>query len=150
MTALHPLASRIQHPAPLRHSAPPWLVLAGLFAAPAAWALQLLVSYGLNGEKCGVHRAVAVLPLGPRSVVLATIGTAAVVACLLGLWAAYVTWQLTREEARGDHHVGLTAGAGRTRFLGLCGIVSSSTFLIGTAFALLIPFLVPPCAAALF
>jgi hypothetical protein len=149
MTALHPLARRVNHPAPLRHTAPAWLLIVGLLAAPVAWSLQLLISYGVSGEKCGAYGPLATLPLGSRSMTFAAIGVAAVVACLLGLWAAYVTWRLTREEASGDHHVGLTAGAGRTRFLGLCGIISSATFLVGAAFALLIPFLVSPCAAAL-
>lgn len=146
MTALHPLARRVRHPAPLRRTVSRWLVSAGLFAAPAAWGVQLLVSYLLNGDSCRIAPPLHAVSFGPKSTLLAMIGVVAVASCLLGLWAAHVTWRLTRKEGLGDHHEGLTAGAGRTRFLGLCGIVVSWIFLIGAAFALLVPFLVSPCA----
>jgi hypothetical protein len=143
MSALHPLAKGVQHPSPLRHKAPFWLVNAGLFAAPAAWLLQLLVSYVLNGDRCDAAQS-------PHALLLAVIGVVAVATTILGLWAAHRTWLLTREEGPGDHHEGLTTGAGRTRFLGLGGIVSSSIFVIGAAFALLVPFLVSPCIVPFF
>jgi hypothetical protein len=143
MSALHPLAKGVQHPSPLRHRAPVWLVNAGLFAAPAAWLLQLLISYVLNGDRCDAGQ-------GPHALLLAVIGIVAVATTILGLWAAHRTWRLTREEGPGDHHEGLTTGTGRTRFLGLGGIVSSSIFVIGAAFALLVPFLVSPCVVLFF
>lgn len=149
MSTLHPLAKGVQHPSPLRHKAPFWLVNAGLFAAPGAWTLQLLVSYVLNGDKCTAGRSGA-LPIEPTAMLLAVIGIVAVATAFLGLWAAHRTWRLTRQEGPGDHHEGLTTGTGRTRFLGLSGIVSSSIFIIGAAFALLVPFLVSPCFALFF
>ncbi len=149
MTALHPLARAVGHPSTLRHAAPKWLVLVALFLAPSAWSLQLLASYLLNGDTC-TGGVASLLPPGPRLVVLAVIGALATAACVIGLAAARRTWRLTRDEARGDHHAALTSGAGRTRFLGLCGIIASSIFLVGAIFALLIPLLVPPCAASLF
>jgi hypothetical protein len=150
MTALHPLASGVEHPSPLRHAASPWLVISGLFAAPAAWSLQLLVSYGLNGDLCSADPATGPVPFGPKAVLLAAIGIVAVAFCVFGFWAAYRTWRLTREEKPGDHHEGLTAGGGRTRFLGLSGMVAAAIFIIAATFALLVPFLESPCVVHLF
>ncbi len=146
MTALHALAKGVEHPAPLRQKAPAWLVTVGLFAAPVAWLLQLLVSYGLNGDLCRSGAAIGAQGPVARSVLLAIIGIFAVAICLLGLVSAFRTWRLTRREAPGDHHAALTAGVGRTRFLGLSGMVAGCIFLIATLFALLIPFLISPCA----
>ncbi len=142
MAALHPLARGVEHPAPQRGNVSFMLVVAGLFLAPAAWSLQLLVSYGLHGDGCG---ASAALSHGGRSPLDTAIGAVAVLACLVGLWAAHRVWWLTRTEGPGDHHEGLTAGLGRTRFLGLCGIVGGAIFLTASIFELLVPFLVMPC-----
>ena len=150
MTALHPLARGVQHPSPMRHLAPAWLVLAGLFAAPAAWSLQLLVSYGLDGDACNADPAAGPVPFGPKAVLLAAIGVIAVATCVFGFWAAQRTWRLTSEEKPGDHHHGLTAGTGRTRFLGLSGMVGAAIFFIGAVFALLVPLLEAPCPIPFF
>jgi hypothetical protein len=147
MTVLHALAKGVDHPAPLRHRVPGWLVVSGLFAAPAAWSLQLLVSYCLNGDICPAGGRPAGPSLGATSAVVAAIGVVAVGTCLFGLWSSRQTWKLTRREGPGDHHEGLTAGLGRTRFLGLSGMVAGAIFLIASLFALLVPLLVSPCAA---
>lgn len=148
MSSLHPLAKGVPHPAPLRHAAPKGLVLAGLFAAPASWFLQLLLCYVVNGDRCRAGR----LPSGVFQEfipVIATMVTSlATAVCLAGLFAAYRIWQLTRNEAPGGHHQALTAGAGRTRFLGLCGMIASIIFLFATLFALLVPSLVSPCTVS--
>jgi hypothetical protein len=146
MTALHPLARRVEHPAPQRHRVSPWLVTFGLFAAPTAWLLQFLISYGLNGDRCAAD---SVAQGGPDRVVLAVIGCVALAICVCALWAAHRTWRLTQNEGVGDHHEGLTAGVGRTRFLGLCGLVAGAIFLIATLFALFVPFLTSPCVTPL-
>lgn len=150
MTALHPLAHGVEHPSPMRHLAPAWLVLAGLFAAPAAWSVQLLVSYGLDGDACNAVLAAGPVPFGPKTVLLTVIGIMAVAICVFGFWAAQRTWRLTREEKPGDHHHGLTAGTGRTRFLGLSGMIAAVIFIIGSVFALLVPLLESPCLAPFY
>jgi hypothetical protein len=148
MTALHPLAKGVRHPAPLRDRVPGWVVVAGLFAAPVAWSAQLLISYGLNGDACRLPGRLAAAQATATSVLVPIIGVVALAGCLFGLWSAFHTWRLTRGEGSGDHHAGLSAGIGRTRFLGLCGLVSGAIFLIATVFSLLVPFLTSPCASA--
>lgn len=146
MSARHPLSLGVEHPSPQRHNAPSWLVLTGLFGAPLAWLAQLLASYGLNGDTCTPG---APPPDVASSILLAVIGIIAVPIALFALWAAWRTWRRTRGEAEGDHHKALTAGVGRTRFLGLCGMVASAIFLAAALFELLVPLLQSPCARLL-
>jgi hypothetical protein len=108
--------------------------------------LQLMISYVVIGDRCRVGSALGALGFGPKAIALECVGFGAVVVCVLGLWAAHRTWRLAREEGPGDHHEGLTAGVGRTRFLGLCGIVASSIFVVGAAFEFTVPILVLPCS----
>jgi len=144
MTSLHPLARGVEHPSPLRDEASAWLVLAGLFAAPIAWSIQLLVTYGFNGDAFCAAEAQET-PLSSKGMIIMIIGIVAIAACVFGFWAAHRTWSLTRKEKPGDHHVGLSVGTGRTRFLGLSGIVASVVFLLASIFELLVPFLESPC-----
>lgn len=149
MSTLHPLAKSVPHPAPLRHAAPYGLVLSGLFAAPAAWFLELVTSYNLNGDRCHALPALGSGAVEFVTVAAAIIGILAVAVCAFGWVSAYRVWRLTRKEAPGDHHRALTSGAGRTRFLGMCGMIASTIFLAGTIVALLVPYLVSPCTAPL-
>lgn len=65
---------------------------------------------------------------------------------LAALWAAYGAWRRSHAEQAGGGERTLEVGEGRTRFLALCGIVTSFGFLIGIAFALLPLVMVPLCA----
>jgi hypothetical protein len=146
MSALHPLASRVPHPAPLRHRPPAWLIIVGLFGAPVAWSLQLLVAYVLVGDRCSGSFAGPTADYGFTGWIVAGVGVLAILACVGALLASWRIWRLTREEGPGRHHEALTAGHGRTRFLGLSGIIASLIFLAAAVFELIVPFLVPPCA----
>jgi len=145
MTSLHPLANSVTHPSPKRHDASAWIVLSGLFAAPSSWAVQLLVSYLLTGDRCHdvAEQGQAAFTLANAAV--AILGALAITGCGLGFWAAYRTWQRTREEAPGDHHEGLSGGRGRTRFLGLCGMTSGVIFLVASIVELLVPMFESAC-----
>jgi len=145
MTALHPLANSVEHPSPARHNAHPVIVVSGLFLAPVSWSLQLVVSYILNGDRCHDVGASGSVAWGMDTIVVTALGVAAVAGCAVGLWAAWRTWRKTSNEAPGDHHEALTTGRGRTRFLGLAGIIASLIFLIGSLFELLVPMLESSC-----
>ena len=149
MTSLHPLANSVAHPSPRRNDVAPWLMLGGLFGAPASWSLQLLLSYMLTGDRC--HDVAQPAPTGFSwaNASIALLGVLAIAGCVLGLWAAYRTWTRTREEAPGDHHAALSAGRGRSRFLGLCGMTGSVIFLVASALALLVPFFESACGGIL-
>lgn len=148
MNTLHPLTTGVDHPAPQRGNAVPGLTIVGLLAAPVAWFLQLLISYGLQGDTCrGLVPSLLSASWGTRPSLAVAVEAIAAVVCAFGLGAAARNWRLTRNEGPGDHHAALSSGHGRTRFLALCGIIGSAIFLLATLFALIIPFLVPSCAA---
>ena len=131
----------IAHPAPARRRVAWWIVLAGLVVAPAAWFLQLNASFVLGAAGCPGFGA-------PTSLVHALVviaGAVAVVLAIGALASAIRAWTRTSREGPGDHHAALTSGHGRTRFLGLAGMIVSSIFLAAIVFALLVPWLVPSC-----
>jgi hypothetical protein len=135
----------VAHPAPNRNRAS-WLIVAvGLVLAPAAWFLQLNASFLLGAARCPGA------PLGPPAAIThaATVaaGIAAAVLAVLALASAARVWSQTRTEAPGDHHAALTAGHGRTRFLGLAGIIISCIFLVAVGFSLFVPWMVRACGA---
>ena len=135
------------HPAPHRSRAGLVGAAFGLFAAPAAWAMHLLVSYALSSFACFPNGDAVHAPIWPAlrpllwgiDVVAISIGIAA------GL-VAWRSWDRTRQEARGGAHTLIDAGAGRTRFLALCGMLASGGFLLALAFASLGLSMVPACA----
>lgn len=145
MSALHPLAGSVAHPSPHRRRAAPWMVVAGLFAAPVSWSMQLFASYVLSGDRCHDLETAGPGGVGTGSGLTTALGVVAIAVCSCGFWFAYRTWRLTRGEAPGDHHEALTAGNGRTRFLGLCGMIASPIFIIAALVLLLVPLLESPC-----
>ena len=133
--------STIAHPAPARGRVAWWIVLAGLVVAPAAWFLQLNSSFVLGAAGCpGFGPSTSFVQL-----FLVVIGVLAVLLALAALGSAVRAWTKTSREGPGDHHAALTGGHGRTRFLGLAGIIVSCIFLAAVCFALLVPWLVPAC-----
>jgi len=145
MNSLHPLTS-VAHPAPLRGRVSPWLLSLALFAAPAAWFVQLNVSVLLGMNRCAGLREDAASSLMTDGLV--AVGLAALLIVLLALWAAARSWNLSRSEAGGGHHSALTSGHGRTRFLALAGLIANSMFLIAVGFSLFIPLFMVSCRAS--
>jgi len=108
---------------------------AGVFAGPAAWALDETVSYSLAPTACA---AGAKLPLHLASV-------AAFLLALLGLLTAAAAWRRVGGggEAEGP---GASPILGRRRFMALSGIVLSAGCALSIV-ALEIPNLVLPLRA---
>jgi hypothetical protein len=142
MNSLHPLTS-VSHPSPLRDRVSPWLLSTALFAAPTAWFVQLNISVLLGTRRCSglLEDAASSSVTGG----LVAVGLAALLIVLVALWAAARSWKLSRSEVGGGHHIALTSGHGRTRFLALAGLIGNSMFLIAVGFSLIIPLLVVSC-----
>ena len=145
MSSLHPLTP-VSHPAPLRDRVSPWLLSFALFAAPAAWFVQLNVSVLLGMNRCSGLREDA----ASSSVTggLVAVGLVAALIVLLALWAAARSWKLSQSEKGGGPHRALTGGHGRTRFLALAGLIANSMFMIAVGFSLFIPLFVVSCRAS--
>ena len=127
------------HPAPHRHRVALAPIAFGLTGAPLAWLALSLVNYGLASQTCVLGRAEGTW---------AILGAADLLGfglSLGALWAAYAAWRRTGSEQGGGQQRTLEVGEGRTRFLALCGIVTSLGFAVGILFAFLPILLVPIC-----
>lgn len=140
--------SLASHPAPHRNRVGLGALLFGLFAAPIFWSGHEMTNYGLTNHFCfpgavplttapGEAGWLWPLMLAFDVITLAVIAAAG--------WLAYRNWSLAREEAAGHHEALLDVGEGRTRFLGLCGMLFSLLFFGATVFDLIALFLEPLC-----
>jgi hypothetical protein len=123
-----------EHPAPHRARAPRWRQFAGVVAGPVAWAVQFNVGYGLTSYACHPgDRALAQVPpdwTATRPAALAL----AIVAALVSAWGAYISWGIWRAARQEKSGHLLEAGEGRTRFLGVWGVITSLGFLAAILF----------------
>ena len=135
----------VAHPAPNRNRASWLVIVAGLVLAPAAWFLQLNASFLLGAARCPGAPAGPPAAITHAAIVVA--GIAAAVLAVLALASAARVWSRTSTEGPGDYHAALTSGHGRTRFLGLAGLIVSCIFLVAVGFSLFVPWMVRACGA---
>lgn len=134
MSALHPLTDAVDHPAPARDRLPRWRLIAGLMLAPGAYALLVVLGYGISASACADQ-----LRPGTPVLVLTALALAAIVA---GLALSLGTFRRTRDEGEHGHAGTQDRGDGRTRFLAYAGLCGSGLFVLAllvqlTAFVLL-------------
>src|SRR5665213_997798 len=136
----------IGHPAPQRKHVGLAALLFGIAAAPAAWNAQLLLSVALSGHACYPRDALLSVPLwsGLWSILLA-ISLVGIMVAVAGVLVAWRSWRHTFDEREGSAHQLLDLGEGRTRFMAMCGILSSALFLVALVFATAALYLVPLC-----
>ena len=136
------------HPAPHRHRVEFWILLFGAAAAPLIWMGHLWLSYGLSSRTCfpGDLANAGVSGAGLRDALL-VFDAGAIIVSLIGLAVSYRTWRATRAEARGRAEQAIEVGEGRTRFLAIWGMISSSMFLIAVLFAAIASIMVPLCGS---
>ncbi|MFL5615027.1 MAG: hypothetical protein ACJ796_15285 [Gemmatimonadaceae bacterium] len=118
------------HPAPRRALVPVSMLWFGIFGAPAAWALQTIVDYGLVSHYCFPDDAPVGSPtftaLRATAIVVSVIVLAVV---LVALMTAVRSWGATRHGHDAEHHELLEVGEGRARFMGLAGVLLGVVFL---------------------
>lgn len=119
------------------------LILAG---APLAWTLQITLGYGAAAYACYPKDTSLPRPVLPHLQLALTIlsGAAIAVAVLCAL-LAWRDLRHTRNELPGGHRHLLETGEGRSRFMALCGVISSLLFLGGLLLTTSVLLLVPPC-----
>jgi hypothetical protein len=120
-----------------------WL---GFVTGPVVWALAMTTAYGFSSYACYPAAARLLAPVSelgwvPRfDTTLYGIGMVLTVAAGAIAWR---TWRITREEAAGH---ALEIGEGRSRFLGIWGVITSALFVGLLLFNLINTLLVSPCA----
>jgi uncharacterized membrane protein YeiB len=134
------------HPAPLRHRVSVWLLWFGLFGAPLAWSIQILVGYPFDAHGCFPKMRPLAAPsfawLWGFQLVVGIVCFAISVAAGVVAWRA---WHSTQEERGGGHERLLEVGEGRTRFMAFSGVLVSALFALGVVLNLIPIFLVPAC-----
>jgi hypothetical protein len=129
-----------KHPAPQRGRVALTVVLIGVALAPAAWLLQMNLSFLAGDLGCSE----SVLTRGVSSM-LVMMSFGAFLLSLAALGASMAAFHATNTEASGKAHQARSTGLGRTRFMALSGMIVSSIFLAATAFCAVVPIVVGTC-----
>ncbi|MCP8937443.1 hypothetical protein NK718_02860 [Alsobacter sp. SYSU M60028] len=132
-----PQAPRVRHPSPHRGEVSGLAIAFAILAAPAVWALQVLLNYGLSSMACFPRDYPrTVLPAGWSwlPTLLAASTAVALVIAVAAAWAGYRSWRRTREEADGEHRRLLEVGEGRSRFLAAWGLWIGVLFAVAILF----------------
>jgi hypothetical protein len=134
---------RVGHPSPHRRRVSAWAIGFGLLASLLIWPTHLVTNLALASSACA---------FGSRGTpddltgLLLLNSLCALFICAAAGWTSWQTWDETRHEHKGAHERLLEVGEGRTRFLGLVGMVLAGGFFAATIFDTLGLFMVPPCA----
>jgi hypothetical protein len=97
--------------------------LFGVAAGPAAWIAQLVIDYGLSSYACyGGSEPRPAAPPASEHLVLLLINLACLALALSGLAISFASWRRPG------------AGGNRSRFLALCGLLSSAMFCVAILF----------------
>jgi hypothetical protein len=138
-----------RHPAPHRDRSPIALLLFGLAAGPAAWAVQLELGYGVSSFACFPHNAALARTPPPgwagEPAWLLALNIACLVLAFVGLAVSAICWRRTRGEKPGEAEHLLHVGEGRTRFLAACGVLTSLGFALAILFDTAAVVAVPSC-----
>lgn len=119
------------------------LILAG---APLAWSVQIALGYGAAAYACYPHRMALARPVLPHlHLLLALLNAATIAVAALCALLAWRDWRHTRTELPGGHRHLLETGEGRSRFMALCGVISSLLFLGALLLTASVLLLVPSC-----
>jgi hypothetical protein len=105
-------------------------------AAPEAWHSQTAAGMAIAQHACYQKNAPLTSPAleyapGLLSLILA--GAALIALC--AVVASVIAWSRTRRESRGNGHMLVEIGEGRTRFLAMCAMILSIGFSIAIGFS---------------
>jgi hypothetical protein len=135
-----------RHPAPQRSRVSLVMLAIGLVGAPLAWSVQIVVGFAIAAYACYPQRMSLAAPvLAGLKGQLAALSIAAIVLAAICTFVAWRSWSRTRGEQAGDHHALLEHGEGRTRFMAMCGLLTSAGFLIVLLFTSVVLVFVQPC-----
>jgi len=112
----------------------------GLFAAPAAWALQLISNYALLAHSCYPRNTPLSSPAfgGTRAVAI-IVSVVLLIVAALTLVLAIRSWRATKRSGThtSDGDASTSIGEGRVRFMAQAGVLVSGIFVYGVVMAAL-------------
>lgn len=120
-----------------------------LFGGPIAWFLQLCSGYALASAPCfreGQRMTAPAAQLQWTWAAMIAAMAAAVIIAGLSFLVSWRAFERTKGEASGSSHELLEAGAGRTRFLALWGMLLGGGFGLATAITAAAFLWLPRCA----
>jgi len=134
----------LAHPAAQRHRPRLGLLWAALFVVPCAWALRVVVNYGIDSYFCfpsEMRRSLLPAWAWPTllGIDLATVAVAAAAALI-----SHQHWRRAQDELAPGAPL-LESGEGPARFLALWGLIISIGFLFAVLFDLVALWIVPEC-----
>jgi hypothetical protein len=141
--------SESRHPAQHRDRVGLATLFYGLFAAPIAWAGNLMVTYGLAGHACYPGFGPLDQPVDGFGFVWPLVlgcYLLTLLICASGFVIAYRSWRVTGSESEGHWHHLVEVGEGRTRYLSLIGMAFSMLFFGATLFGAIVLAIEPLCA----
>ncbi len=124
----------------------PFRLAFGLLAAPLAWSADELFSYGAASQLCRMKASGSGQTLTvPDSPWLWGVVVVTLVIAVAGFVVAVGNWRKARDELAGSGRHLLEPGEGHSRFIAMCGVLTSSGFLIAFLFMLANLILAPLC-----
>jgi hypothetical protein len=134
--------SEIMHMPPIRAPRRFWIGLFGASAAPIFWLGQLMLSYGVTAAACyGSDHPTTLNGTDALRAMLMTFDVVAIIACAIGAILSYMVVRSNTQGKNADSQI-----AGRIRFLGIWGLLSSLWFFAAIAFSTIASLGVPLCA----
>ena len=134
------------HPSPQRDRASALLLALGFATGPVVLALLLTITYALTSYRCFPDGTRLETPHAGWNWVSTAVPLMYVAGIALTAIAALIAWRLwqrTKDEGPGAT---IELGEGRTRFLGVWGLITSALFVGILGFDLISTFMVPACA----
>ena len=148
--------SGTSHPAPSRAQIALPALWFGLFGGPVAWSIQTLVNLPVASHGCYPALSPLEAPISGVRGIAFIVSLFALAICVAAAVVAFRSWTRLRGEhqegsGRAREHTPAAAlaetGEGRTRFMALCGVLTSLTFLVLSLTLTAAIFLVSPCAS---
>jgi len=118
------------HPAPARHEVGALPLLYGLLAAPAVAALETLIGMGVVGRACLPTDHPLPAPQFSTGPIVWTVHVIALILALVSVWVSLQAWRRTRHEHEGGREAMVEIGEGRTRFLAMVALLTSTGFTV--------------------
>lgn len=121
-------------------------LFAGMVVAPFAWALEVLIGYGLAAHACYPTDVALAAPTSPHlRAILGGVSAVLWALLLVGCAIAWANWKATRPQSNVGTHEIVRSGTGRPRFMALCGVAVSGLFAVVLLFTSVGVLWVPSC-----